>query len=120
MKNYVKVPEYQFKLLRPGDYIRWNKIYEEGITKGAAIIQIGANGGRKNWRLRAGNREFSMYWDNIEYVYLRKHPYFNILEEKINILSSMVTFMAKELGIEPEFIEFNKKINVAVNNLKPI
>ena len=104
-----------FSLLRPGDYIRWNKIYDEGLTAGAAIEQIGIADGKKNWRLRNKNNYFSIYWENLDYVYLKKHPTYILLEEKINILSSSLAFIVKTCDIEEEFSQFNNRLNKVLN-----
>ena len=114
MDNYIKVTKDMFSLLKIGDYIRWEKKFDEGITKGAAIERIGKKDGKKNWQLRNGNVVFSMYWEDLEYIWLKKHPIYNILEEKINILSSSIAFIVKEFGIEGEFVNFNKNLKQAL------
>ncbi len=117
MKNYIKINFSNFKLLKPGDYIRWEKVTDEGLSKGASILRIGNNKGKKNWRLLSGSTEFTLYWENVNFVYLRKHAYFSVLEEKINILSSTLIFLIKKLDMMKEFSEFNEKMKTAISNL---
>ncbi len=116
LKNYIMVPKNMFNQLRPGDYIRWPKVLDDKISSGAVIEQIGVYEKKKNWRLRGRNGTyFSLYWENIDYIYLKKHPLYSVLEEKINILTSTIAFIVKETGIENEFIKFDKHLKKVVH-----
>lgn len=117
LKNYIKIYKEHFSLLRIGDYIRWEKIYDEGISSGGAIMLIGkTKAGKKNWRIKKGTFEFQLYWDSIDYLWLKKHPFYNMLEEKISILSGSIAFLVKELDLGEEFLEFDKKIKKTLQN----
>lgn len=116
LKNYIQVPRNMFGQIRPGDYIRWPKLADEGISTGATIEQIGVYDKKKNWRCRGrGDTVFSLYWDKFEYVYLKKNAFYTLLEERINVLTSTIAFIIKETDIQEEFKDFDKRLKKIVH-----
>lgn len=109
MEEYVEIKNNQFQLIRVGDYIRWHT--ETAISVGGTIAQVGKNTAGHNWRVKGhGNFEFTIYWNKYTSVFVRKDAMYDILEARINVLSSVVNFLIKELNLENEFGEVKKKI----------
>ena len=118
MEDYIKIEKEFFNLLHPGDYIRWEKVDSDEITRGAVIEKIGKYEDRYNWNLRIGELTFSLYWDNVKFVYLRKNIQFEILNRKVEILSSNILFLIKELKLSREFVNHNKKVSDVMEKKK--
>ena len=118
MEDYIKIVKEFFNLLHPGDYIRWEKVDSDEITRGAVIEKIGKYEDRYNWNLRIGELTFSLYWDNVKFVYLRKNIQFEILNRKVEILSSNILFLIKELKLSREFVNHNKKVSDVMEKKK--
>ena len=118
MEDYIKIEKEFFNLLHPGDYIRWEKVDSDEITRGAVIEKIGKYEDRYNWNLRIGELTFSLYWDNVKFVYLRKNIQFEILNRKVEILSSNILFLIKELKLSREFANHNKKVSDVMEKKK--
>lgn len=111
LSDYYKVENYKFGLLRNGDFIRWEK--NGKYTLGATIAWQTEYNGKKYWQLKscgAAKTKFSLYWDTVPAVWVRKTAFYDDMSDQIKTLRATVLFLIKELELEQEFSTFNDKI----------
>lgn len=109
MDDYIIVQNSFFQFITIGQYIRW----ETGgiVNSGGTIQAVGiTSNGRYNWQTKGHRGTYTLYWDTIGSVYVRKDIYFHYLSTNIKGLSLKIDFLIEELGLTEKFEEYHDRI----------
>ena len=107
--SYIRVDKIDFDLIKTGEYIRWEKVDDEKLVRGSVILRVGSYEGRKNWLLGTKTGNFTLYWDNVEYVMVRINIFYERLKKKTDQISAALLFISEKLNISKELNEFLEK-----------
>lgn len=122
--DYITITKENFSLVPAGTYIRWiGSELDETYTRGAPIKYTGKTKTKPKkyyWYLESRDFKYTLYWNNIDHVLIKKNIYYELLEQKISILSANIIFLVDKLKLEKEFFKHDKKVAKAMDKKKLI
>lgn len=109
--NFFELKSSEYDQLQPGDYIRW-KNNEGELVPGAMIKAVWtAKNGRRSWRVKGGhNYKYTIYWDTIDSVLVRKPIYYIKLEDNIKSMANIIEFIIVGAGLQQAYSTYKTDI----------